>query len=1523
MQSPKRLTAFVLMTALGTSMMATPAEAKTFPDVPKDHWAYEVVDQVSDDGIMIGYGGTGYFGPSNNLLRAELAGVLQRLSNDKTSGTKDTTGLPDMKNGNMWYTACSNWAFANDLIVGVQTGDKTIFAPMAPVTREQVACILQRYAKMQGADGKAYNNIARSSFTDWNQVSNWAEDGIEWAYERNLLDGYKVADGKGYTLDPKRPVTRAEMAKLIARLGIVIKNGMLNIDIDGDGKADINIDTDGDGKADLNIDTNGDGKPDLNIDKDGDGKADLNIDKDGDGKADLNIDTNGDGKADLNIDTNGDGKADLNIDKDGDGKPDKNIDADGDGKPDKKPGGNGGGGIVVPTPDATVTLSTPEIVYANTAFNIGCKTTDAKDITWAFVHDGKTYTEKELVEAGGDLNLNGGVMKFPETGEWKIVATVTGNNGREVVADKTIQVYAVSGVAFTLPATTHTDTSVIVQTTLTNASDIKWTASKDGQEIALEDAFDGNLTASGGVITFKEQGDYVLTATVVDGAGKTQTCTQSIKVYPVITMDLDVDQYTHIGDDTVVTLKTENAEGKTVAWTVKKGVEGTTVTDEMTGTLGNDGGTVAFNQAGTYTFEASIVDETGREYKVSAPVSCYPVGEVGIALPDWVHEDQSFDVQANFENLGDAQPTWTAKLDGQDVSVSDVLDGTLGVEGGSVTPKQSGQLELTASFTDATGTQYSDTKTMKIYPVPKVSYEMPEDAWTDTEIPLEVTTEKLGNNTIEWLVDNTYGFQDWATFVDGTLNNAGGTIRFKHAGTYRIIARVTDGTGRVFLFDKGKDKTIVQPKLDLTFDLPDALYVGDQCKVRTKGQNNFLPVHWTLKKDNQEVQLTDYVVGGLNELGGDISFNAAGTYELTATMEDVNGRSFTYSDTVVVHPNVKYDLTVDGNDGTSKKVRKHLGESFTIDVDAEHTTGASVTWSVYSGDQKLEWDQVIDGSLTDKSGSISFKGAKGDYQLRADVTDAYGKTTQHTINVTAYNEAPAAPTVNTTIDYKDNQEAFTTNAKVKGSIKLSAEDPWEADEVVSYEWDTTQELQAESGYYTLGTHTGRVRAVDQWGEKSEWTNVSLDVNLAQPSAPTVKATVDYKDLQNKFTADAKAKVSFEAENTADADLTKIVETQAAEYYIVGKHQATATVMDIFGRTVNGTSQFEVSNKAPQVPTLETAVDYNDAQNPYSKEAKVKVTASAVAGKDDRDETRLEWASDSATNDQGAYLGQGTHIAKVRTVDALGGVSDWKTAEINLGVEGKADPAGTVYTKPIINLSSSTLGDASSTERTTIAFAAQTTTSTPTQVKLADYYDSSVRENKNADKGNKTTSFSLNLASSTAERHLVVGQNKDMFGAAVYASKFFIVGSSTSGGKNEITAQTTTTTVDGIYDGDTPLAYIESFVYDIPAIANHNSSGSDYVIAYGITKDGAKEQLLKVNSSSGQTHIDSKKGTYSSDSSGSHSFNFPQNKYTELEFVYYNDHPSCLANATEGLTFSANFKFIEDPSLQENFENLFK
>lgn len=134
----------------------------------------------------------------------------------------------------------------------------------------------------------------------------------------------------------------------------------LNIDLNGDGIADLNIDLDDDGLCDINCDINDDGKPDKNIDYRGNrkptfnvlvenkdtlfnemnqmdekGKCKLNCDTNNDGWPDTNIDIDGDGKADLNIDIDNNGLPDLNIDTNGDGVADINIDDDGDGKCDR------------------------------------------------------------------------------------------------------------------------------------------------------------------------------------------------------------------------------------------------------------------------------------------------------------------------------------------------------------------------------------------------------------------------------------------------------------------------------------------------------------------------------------------------------------------------------------------------------------------------------------------------------------------------------------------------------------------------------------------------------------------------------------------------------------------------------------------------------------------------------------------------------------------------------------------------------------------------------------------------------------------------------------------------------------------------------------------------------------------------------------------------------------------------------------------------------------------------------------
>lgn len=207
-----------------------------------------------------------------------------------------------------------------------------------------------------------------------------------------------------------------------------------NIDLDGDGKADINIDLDGKGLAVLNLDMDGDGIPEVNIDVDGDGKIDTNVDMDGDGIPDINLDVDKNGKADVNVDTNRDGIADenlvnqdtnnngvcdlnclidkklsynidisgngicdINCDLNNDGEADANIDTNKDGKADNA--------LIdmnyVVKEDKTdiITLTKDNLnSYKTTSFNIN-------EMSYINVKEGLKITKKFIIENNTSENL--------------------------------------------------------------------------------------------------------------------------------------------------------------------------------------------------------------------------------------------------------------------------------------------------------------------------------------------------------------------------------------------------------------------------------------------------------------------------------------------------------------------------------------------------------------------------------------------------------------------------------------------------------------------------------------------------------------------------------------------------------------------------------------------------------------------------------------------------------------------------------------------------------------------------------------------------------------------------------------------------------------------------------------------------------------------------------------------------------------------------------------------------------------
>lgn len=84
------------------------------------------------------------------------------------------------------------------------------FSPYAAITREQMAVMMQNYAKVLGHTIPASNQYP--SFTDENKIGPWAKDAVKGIAQAGIMIGKT-----GGNFDPKANVTKAESAAILRR----------------------------------------------------------------------------------------------------------------------------------------------------------------------------------------------------------------------------------------------------------------------------------------------------------------------------------------------------------------------------------------------------------------------------------------------------------------------------------------------------------------------------------------------------------------------------------------------------------------------------------------------------------------------------------------------------------------------------------------------------------------------------------------------------------------------------------------------------------------------------------------------------------------------------------------------------------------------------------------------------------------------------------------------------------------------------------------------------------------------------------------------------------------------------------------------------------------------------------------------------------------------------------------------------------------------------------------------------------
>ena len=173
-----------------------------FTDVKENDWFYDSVKYAYENDLMKGISNT-EFAPDSDVTRAMFVTVIYRMENEPQTGK---CAFTDVESGSYYENAVA-WTNENGIVSGIS---EDCFAPNEPITREQMAAIIYRYAAFKGYDITTSSN---TSYTDNDNISDYAKDAVIWAAEKYVMTGN--TDG---SFAPKANTTRAQAASVFMRM---------------------------------------------------------------------------------------------------------------------------------------------------------------------------------------------------------------------------------------------------------------------------------------------------------------------------------------------------------------------------------------------------------------------------------------------------------------------------------------------------------------------------------------------------------------------------------------------------------------------------------------------------------------------------------------------------------------------------------------------------------------------------------------------------------------------------------------------------------------------------------------------------------------------------------------------------------------------------------------------------------------------------------------------------------------------------------------------------------------------------------------------------------------------------------------------------------------------------------------------------------------------------------------------------------------------------------------------------------
>gem|GEM_PF-2046984 len=179
------------------------APSQRFDDTKK-HWAKDFIDYVVGRGLLDGSRENKFY-PNEKMTRGMLVTALGKLAGVNVK-KYETNSFTDVQNES-FYHPYIEWAYSKGVVYGI--GDGT-FAPDKSITREEMAVIFERYAKVMGC--KIPVTREASVYEDKEQIGTEYGESVKAMQQAGIMMGI---DGNKF--NPKGNATRAEVSAMLSR----------------------------------------------------------------------------------------------------------------------------------------------------------------------------------------------------------------------------------------------------------------------------------------------------------------------------------------------------------------------------------------------------------------------------------------------------------------------------------------------------------------------------------------------------------------------------------------------------------------------------------------------------------------------------------------------------------------------------------------------------------------------------------------------------------------------------------------------------------------------------------------------------------------------------------------------------------------------------------------------------------------------------------------------------------------------------------------------------------------------------------------------------------------------------------------------------------------------------------------------------------------------------------------------------------------------------------------------------------